>query len=193
MKWKWVKWMCQKWTFWRNKFLRMIDLDVSLSRAGQVPNIWMIIERAFQASLYQGTPEPVDKQIQISDNNQKNHFKISRSILFQVLKKWGRRESERYAKREADPTISEPGTGYSSLKTIQNTIKASECSREWSSQWMRIRGEHIEYTNNGQASICIYCGCSLVFLRQLCWELTAGRTRFADTFQIWKFKGPKKP
>ena len=40
----------------------MIDLDVSLSRAaGQVPNIW-IRYRAFQASLYQGKPEPVDKQ-----------------------------------------------------------------------------------------------------------------------------------
>ena len=129
--------------------------------------------------------------IQISDNNQKNHFNNSSSILFQVLKKWGRRESERYAKREADPTISEPGTGYSSLKTTQNTTKALECSREWSSQWLRISGGHIQYTNNGQASICIYCGCSLVFLRQLCWELTAGRTRFADRFQIWKFKGPK--
>ena len=36
---------------------------------------------------------------------------------------------------------------------------------------MRIRGEHIEYTNNGQASICIYCGCSLVFLGSYAWNL----------------------
>ena len=27
-----------------------------------------------------------------------------------------------------------------------------------------------------------------MFLRQLCWELTAGRTRFADTFQYGNLK-----
>ena len=33
-------------------------------------------------------------------------------------------ESERYAKREADPTISEPGTGYSSFKDKRKHYKS---------------------------------------------------------------------